>query len=766
MSLYAEEGGQLLRNFITNTIDADLRAASNGGRIVTRFPPEPNGYLHLGHAKSICVNFGIASAYGGVTHMRFDDTNPAKENMEYATSIIEDVKWLVGNSEDGVEPWYGDVCHASDYFGRFYEAAELLVQKGLAYVDHQSMEELRANRGTLTQPGTNSRYRNRSVEENLQLFRGMQSGKFSDGACVLRAKIDMSSPNMNMRDPTLYRIKRSTHPITGDQWVIYPMYDFAHALSDALEGITHSLCTLEFEDHRPLYDWVITHVSGWRPVQTEFARLNLQYTVLSKRKLVQLVQLAHVNGWDDPRMPTLSGVRRRGYPPDAIRKFCDRLGVSKAENNIDIAILEECVRESLNETAPRALAVLDPLQVTITNWPKDEEEIFMVEQHPNIPEMGKRNLPFSESIYIDRNDFHDTALGGTARLKYAYVITCNEIIRDHMGNPVELLCSYDPVTRAGQAPEGSTRAKGIIQWVSKDHNTPVEVIQYDRLFMSPSPGKGHPEEDFLLDLNPNSLTRCQYALAEPSVGNASPGQSFQFERLGYFCRDIQKSTTDFNEKPIFNRIVTLRDTWNNHIDRTDTNTNKKLKKQQVGGNNKKEKASAPAVVADVLRVDMRVGRILTAEKHPDADSLFVETIDIGDENGPRTVISGLAGHVSLESLPGRLVVVLCNLKPVKMRGILSEGMILAASDEENKFVELLNPPSDASAGDIVQIEGYGEPQPDEQLKSKSAQKVWERVASQLQTATDATCTAMYQGKPLVTSTGTCSVASLRGASIR
>lgn len=523
MNAPANDGGQLLKNFITNMIDDDLSKNKNGGRIVTRFPPEPNGYLHLGHAKSININFGLASAYKGVTHMRFDDTNPAKEEIEYVRSILEDVKWLVNDEEsttiataDRVEPWFGPIRHASDYFNTIYDAAEYLISNNLAYVDELSPEEMRTYRGTLTEPGKDSPHRSRSVEENLQMFRNMKNGKYPDGYCVLRAKIDMQSPNLNMRDPTLYRIKKETHPLTGDEWCIYPMYDFAHAMSDALEGITHSLCTLEFKDHRPLYDWVIDNVlpsgllpysdEGWRPQQTEFSRLNLQYTVLSKRKLIQLVEEGHVSGWDDPRMPTISGVRRRGYPSEAIRLFCNRMGISKAENNIDITVLEDCVRETLDTQAPRALAVLEPLKVTITNWPSDlgTHEIFTVERHPKDVSFGTRDVIFDQELYIDHTDFFDTGIEGdikppkgfkrlvpkgNVRLKYAYVITCNEVVRDSSGKAIELKCSMDQTTRAGQSLETSTKAKGIIQWVSSKHSIATDIALYDRLFSTPAPGK-------------------------------------------------------------------------------------------------------------------------------------------------------------------------------------------------------------------------------------------------------------------------------------
>ncbi len=777
-------GGQLLKNFVTNKIEQDLSENKNGGRVVTRFPPEPNGYLHLGHAKSVNINFGLAKAYKGVTHMRFDDTNPAKEEMEYVNSILEDVRWLVNTEKKtGPEvdaPWFGEIRHASDYFPIMYEAAEYLIQQGLAYVDDSTPEEMKELRGTLTEPGKDSVYRSRSVEENLQRFRDMRDGKLPDGTCVLRAKIDMSSPNLNMRDPAMYRIKRAEHPLTGDQWCIYPMYDFAHSLSDALEGITHSLCTLEFKDHRPLYDWVIDNLrgsgllpnsdQGWRPEQTEFSRLNIQYTVLSKRKLIQLVTEKHVDGWDDPRMPTISGMRRRGYPAEALRLFCDRMGISKAENNIDLTILEDCVRETLDTEAPRALAVLDPLTITITNWPEDvPEETFTVENHPKKPELGTKEVKLSNRVYINKEDFFDTGPngdikppkgykrltpGGTVRLKYGYVVRCDEVIRDAKGQAIELRCVYDPATRAGASPEGSIKAKGIVQWVSEKHAVRADAILYDRLFSHPQPGKEQEDGDFLKDLNPSSRELLKDIVVEQSVTGAKPGDTFQFERVGYFCVDPQGS-----DKLAFNRVVTLRDTWG---------ADKKAKGKQAPQQQKQQPAKVEPPAEDILRIDLRVGEILSAEKHPDADSLYIETIDCGDPEGPRQIISGLANHIPLDSMAGRKVVVICNLKPSKMRGVVSEGMILAASaqapDGENEVVELVAPPADAAPGTLVQVEGYGAPQPDTMLKSKSQQEVWKRVVTDLKS--DAGLCATYKDKALSTPSGPCTVPSLKGAAIR
>lgn len=589
----------MFKNFVTNIIDSDIAAGKNGGRVVTRFPPEPNGYLHLGHAKSISINFGLANHYNGVTHMRFDDTNPEKEEMEYIRSILDDVRWLVGSNASSTSssgetsaPWHGPVRHASDYFQTLYDGAEYLIQQGLAYVDDLTAEEMREYRGTLTEAGKSSPYRSRSIDENLRLFRSMKNGEFPDGKCVLRAKIDMTASNMNLRDPTLYRIKRASHPMTGTQWCIYPMYDYAHAVSDALEGITHSLCSLEFADHRPLYDWILDMLApsalipnadkGWRPVQTEFSRLNLQYTVLSKRKLIQLVTEKHVEGWDDPRMPTISGVRRRGFPASAIKLFCDRTGISKAENNIDWTVLEDCVRETLDNDAPRAFALLDPIKVIIKNHPGGNEE-FTADNHPKRPELGTRIIPFSREVLIDRDDFFDTGVdgsikppkgykrllpGGQVRLKYAYVITCDEVVRDSAGYVTELHATYDPSTRAGATAEGQKKVKGIIQWLASDNAMPADLVLYDRLFLAPAPGKEQPDEDFLKDINPNSMKIAPSAVIEKSVAAAKPGATFQFERIGYFCRDqciASGSVLGGGGKASgslrFNRVVTLKDNW-------------------------------------------------------------------------------------------------------------------------------------------------------------------------------------------------------------
>jgi len=543
-------------NFIRNIVRDDLDAENVSGEIITRFPPEPNGYLHIGHAKSICLNFGLAAEFGGRCHLRFDDTNPEKESVEYVESIEKDVAWL------GFE-WGEHRYFASDYYERLYQAAEELIEKGLAYVDSQNAEQVRANRGTLTEPGTDSPYRSRTVEENLTLFRAMRNGDYAEGEHILRAKIDMASPNFNMRDPVLYRIQKVNHYRTGDTWCIYPMYDFAHPTSDALEGITHSVCTLEFEDHRPLYDWVVENITlPSRPHQYEFARLNLTYTVMSKRKLLQLVQEGHVSGWDDPRMPTISGLRRRGFTPASIRTFCERIGVGKSDSLIGMEVLEECVRDDLNDVAVRRMAVLNPLKVTITNYPEGQVEEFEGANHPKVPEMGTRKVPFSRTLYIEREDFMEEppkkffrlAPGREVRFRFAYFIRCDEVIKDpHSGEVVELLCSYDPETRGGNAADGR-KVKGTIHWVSAEHAQDAEVRLYDRLFNVPNPGTGAEAERWLEQLNPGSLQVVKGKL-EPLLSDSEPGECFQFERVGYFCREPG------GDKPVFNRVTTLRDTW-------------------------------------------------------------------------------------------------------------------------------------------------------------------------------------------------------------
>ena len=548
-------------SFIRTLISDDLAAGKNDGRVITRFPPEPNGYLHIGHAKSICLNFGLAADFGGRCHLRMDDTNPEKESVEYAEAIMDAVRWL------GFD-WGEHLYYASDYYERLYQFAVELIRAGKAYVDSLSAEDVRAQRGTLTEPGRESLYRNRSVEENLDLFARMRAGEFPDGAHTLRAKIDMAAANINLRDPVMYRIQRAGHYRTGDAWCIYPMYDFAHPLSDAVEGITHSICTLEFEDHRPLYDWVLDQLPSLpHPRQIEFARLNLSYTVMSKRKLLELVRLGDVTGWDDPRMPTLVGMRRRGYPPAAIRTFCERIGVGKSDSWIDLSVLEDCVREELNETAPRAMAVLCPLKVVIENYPEDQVEEFDASNHPQKPEFGTRKVPFCRELYIERDDFMEDppkkffrlAPGQEVRLRCAYFIRCESVVRDPgSGEIVELRCSYDPASRGGSAPDGR-KVKGTIHWVSARHAVAAEVRVYERLFTAANPDAAKAGGGTYRDLlNPNSLEILRGCRLEPALAAAVAEERYQFERLGYYCLDAVDSTA---EAPVFNQIATLRDSW-------------------------------------------------------------------------------------------------------------------------------------------------------------------------------------------------------------
>jgi len=545
-------------DFIRSIIREDLESGKHQS-LVTRFPPEPNGHLHIGHAKSIQLNFGTAEEFKGICFMRFDDTNPLKEEEEYVEGILEDVKWM------GYE-WKERLTYASDYFEKLYEFAEELIKKGKAYVESQSAEEIRRTRGTLTEPGINSPYRDRGFEESLTLFRQMRAGKFDDGAHVLRAKIDMTSPNINMRDPVLYRIRKVIHQRTGKKWCIYPLYDFTHGLSDAIEGVTHSLCTLEFEDHRPLYEWILAEVTApCIPRQIEFSRLNLLHTVLSKRKLIKLVEDGYVSGWDDPRMLTLSGLRRRGYPPSAIRLFCERIGISKSENNIEMSVLENCAREILDKTSPRLMCVLKPLKVVITNYPEDKTENFHPAKHPKKPEMGTRKVPFSREIYIEYEDFREDpppnyfrfAPGKEVRLRYAYVIRCDKVIYDSTGRVSELHCTYDPKTRSGAKTEGR-KVKGIIHWVSAKNFIQVEVRLYDRLFAKPIPGSDDPEGNFLNDINHNSIDILSECKLEPEIMTSANKEVFQFERIGYFFKDPKDSHED---TMVFNRTVTLRDAW-------------------------------------------------------------------------------------------------------------------------------------------------------------------------------------------------------------
>ena len=547
-----EAGG----DFISQIVAEEVAAGKNGGRVQTRFPPEPNGYLHIGHAKAICIDFGIAREFGGTCFLRFDDTNPERETEEFVESIKRDVRWL------GFD-WDDRLRHASDYFKDIHACAVELIKRGLAYVDHQNADDIRKNRGTLTEPGKNSPYRDRSVGENLKLFEAMRRGDFDEGTCVLRAKIDMASPNINLRDPTLYRIRKVAHQRTGEEWCIYPMYDYAHTLSDAIEGTTHSLCTLEFEDHRPLYDWFLDQL--WqgkpsRPRQIEFSRANLMFTVTSKRKLKQLVDDKHVDGWDDPRMPTLAGIRRRGFTPESVVEFARRIGTTKKEKVAELGLLEGCVREHLNDTAPRRFAVLDPLKVVIESYPEGKEEWLEAANHPNRPELGIRKVPFAREILIERDDFMENAPskfhrlkpGGEVRLRYGYIVKCERVVKDAAGNVVELRCSHDASSRSGSE-ESGRKVKGTIHWVSAKHARQAPVRLYDRLFSVPFPG-----DNLAKELNPESLKVVSSAALEPALLEARPEERFQFERLGYFIADRALSKPG---APVFNRTVTLRDSW-------------------------------------------------------------------------------------------------------------------------------------------------------------------------------------------------------------
>lgn len=549
----------LTRNFIKTIIDEDIQADKNNGRVTTRFPPEPNGYLHIGHAKSICLNFGLAREFNGICHLRFDDTNPVKEDVEYVESIKRDVRWL------GFD-WNDKLFYASDYFQKLHDYAVELIRRGKAYVCSLNAEQIREYRGTLTTPGKDSPYRDRSVAENLDLFARMRAAEFEDGAHVLRAKIDMAAPNVIMRDPVLYRIKKAAHHRTGDTWCIYPMYDFAHCLSDAIEGVTHSICTLEFENNRPLYHWILDALeTANHPQQIEFARLNLSYTVMSKRKLIELVRDKAVSGWDDPRMPTISGIRRRGVPPEAVRDFCDRIGVARADSTVDISLFEHCIREDLNVRAPRVMAVLKPLKVVITNYPEGQVEELEAPLHPENPDMGTRKIPFSRELYIEQDDFMEDppkkfyrlAPGREVRLRYGYYITCRDVVKDEQGRIKELRCVYDPASRGGGTPDGR-KVKATLHWVSAAKACPAHVRIYNHLFTVANPNDAPQGQDFRAFLNPDSLETLSGSLVEPHLALAESGSRWQFERLGYFCLDSVDSTPG---SLVFNRIVSLRDSW-------------------------------------------------------------------------------------------------------------------------------------------------------------------------------------------------------------
>ncbi len=668
-------------DFIRAIINEQMRTGCLPGPVHTRFPPEPNGYLHIGHAKSICLNFGIAAEYGGLCNLRFDDTNPSKEDQEYIDAIIEDVRWL------GFD-WEDRMFYASDYFEQLYEFAETLIKKGLAYVCDLSPEEVRQYRGTLTEPGRESPFRNRSVDENLDLFRRMRAGEFPDGSRTLRAKIDMASPNLNMRDPVIYRILRATHHRTGDAWCIYPMYDYAHPISDALEGITHSICTLEFEDHRPLYDWFLEKLDLFRSRQIEFARLNLSYTLMSKRRLLELVDLGIVSGWDDPRMPTIAGLRRRGYTPEAIRAFCDTIGVAKKDSMVDLALLEHHVREDLNLRCPRVMAVLDPLPVVIENYPEDFTEEFEIPYHPDNPYMGSRKVPFSRTLYIERDDFREDppskffrlAPGREVRLRGAYFVTCTGFVRDPLTGAVTgLRCTYDPATRGGDSPDGR-KVRGTIHWVSAPHAVSAQVRLYDRLFTvaNIAAEAERTGKDYKEFLNPSSLVVMNGCRIEPSVRGAGPFARFQFERLGYFCVDAKDSRPG---APVFNRTAALKDSWAK-IEKTRGPATLPPDRAPGGGGRgggaAQEKAPPTIDMEEFSRVDLRVGRVLAASGVEGSDRLVRLSVDVG-EASPRQIFAGIRrAYPDPSVLEGRLVIVAANLKPRKMSFGLSEGMILAA----------------------------------------------------------------------------------------
>jgi glutaminyl-tRNA synthetase len=687
-------------NFIREMIKADLETNRCDGRVHTRFPPEPNGYLHIGHAKSICLNFGLAAEFGGLCNLRFDDTNPTKEEVEYVDSIKQDVRWL------GFD-WDDREYYASDYFDQLYEWAVQLIKAGRAYVCDLTADQIREHRGTLTQPGKDSPYRNRSVEENVDLFQRMKAGEFPDGSRVLRAKIDMASPNLNMRDPVMYRILHAEHHRTGDKWCIYPMYDFAHGQSDSVERITHSICTLEFEDHRPLYDWFLDALEVYHPRQIEFARLNLSHTVMSKRKLLLLVQEGYVTGWDDPRMPTISGLRRRGYTPESIRNFCERIGVAKRDSMVDMALLEHCVREHLNKTAPRAMAVLRPLKVIIENYPEGETEELECLNNPEDPSMGTRKVPFSREIFIEEEDFledppmkfYRLAPGREVRLRYAYFIKCIRAVKDERtAKVIELRCTYDPKTRGGDAPDGR-KARATLHWVSAPHAIPAEVRLYDHLLARPNPSDEEGGLDFKAFLNPLSLETLTSCRVEPSLTGAEPGSRFQFERMGYFSADLVDSRKG---QLVFNRTVTLRDEWAKIQKEEVKEPARKVVAQKPGPTPPAGEEGAPApAIAEVItmddfsKIDLRVGVVREASLVEGADKLLKLMVDLG-EGRLRQIFAGIRpAYPDPSKLIGQQVLVVANLKPRQMRFGLSEGMILAGVGKRSlgiaTFDSKLNP---------------------------------------------------------------------------
>jgi len=681
-------------NFIRNIIAEDLKANKNEGRVHTRFPPEPNGYLHIGHAKSIYLNFGLAQEFGGLCNLRFDDTDPSKEEVEYVESIKEDVRWL------GFD-WQDREFYASDYFEQLHEYAIQLIKKGKAYVCDLSANEIREYRGTLTEPGKDSPYRNRSVEENLDLFERMRSGEFKDGSRVLRAKIDMASPNLNMRDPVIYRIIRATHHRTGNTWCIYPMYDFTHGQSDSIEGITHSICTLEFEDHRPLYNWFLDELKIFYPQQIEFARLNLSYTVMSKRMLLQLIEEGYIPGWDDPRMPTISGLRRRGYTPESIRNFCERIGVAKRDSMVDIALLEYSVREDLNKRAPRVMGVLRPLRVVIDNYPENKMEELEAVNNPEDPSMGTRKIPFSRVLYIEQDDFREVppkkffrlAPGREVRLRYAYFIKCVDVIKDKQtGEVVELHCNYDPKTRGGDSPDGR-KVKATLHWVSAAHCLNAEVRLYDHLFLKANPTDEKDGADFKTYLNPNSLETLTSCRVEPTLTGATPGSRYQFERLGYFCIDPVDSS---DGTLVFNRTATLRDTWAKiqKVEKETTEVHKEVRKDSKPSS-QEEIPSLPdkrddltpidqeITIDDFSKIDMRVAIIREAYLVEGSKKLIRLMVDLGEGRLRQTFAGVRSTYHNPEELIGKKGIIVANLRPRQMKFGLSEGMLLSGGDSEH-----------------------------------------------------------------------------------
>jgi len=680
-------------NFIRNIMAEDLKANKNEGRVHTRFPPEPNGYLHIGHAKSICLNFGLAQEFGGLCNLRFDDTDPSKEEIEYVESIKEDVRWL------GFD-WQDREFYASDYFEQLHEYAIQLIKDSKAYVCDLSANEIKEYRGTLTEPGKDSPYRNRSVEENLDLFERMRSGEFKDGSRVLRAKINMASPNLNMRDPVIYRILRAEHHRTGNTWCIYPMYDFTHGQSDSIEGITHSICTLEFEDHRPLYNWFIEELNIFYPQQIEFARLNLSYTVMSKRMLLQLIEEGSIPGWNDPRMPTISGLRRRGYTPESIRNFCERIGVAKRDSMVDIALLEHSIREDLNKRAPRVMGVLRPLRVVIDNYPENKIEELEAVNNPEDPSMGTRKIPFSRVLYIEQDDFREAppkkffrlAPGREVRLRYAYFITCVDVVKDKQtGEVVELHCTYDPKTRGGDSPDGR-KVKATLHWVSAAHCLNAEVRLYDHLFLKANPTDEKDGPDIKTYLNPNSLETLTSCCVEPTLKGATPGSRYQFERLGYFCIDPVDSS---DGTLVFNRTVTLRDTWAKiqKVEKETTEVHKEVRKD-LKPSRQEEMPSLPnkrndltpidqeITIDDFSKIDMRVAIIREASLVEGSKKLIRLMVDLG-EGRLRQIFAGVRStYPNPEELIGKKVIIIANLRPRQMKFGLSEGMLLSGGDSE------------------------------------------------------------------------------------